>query len=67
MPGDLKPELCISKVDSSDSEFLKLIALLDRDLQERNGEEQQQYDKYNKVNYRYGKQPVHEKGPGKLN
>lgn len=51
MSGDLKPELRISKADSSDGEFLKLIALLDRDLQERNGEEQQQYDKYNTVDY----------------
>ncbi len=51
MSGDLKPELHTARVDSSDVEFLKLIALLDGELQERNGEEQQQYDRYNKVDY----------------
>lgn len=37
--------------DSKNKDFLNLIALLDRELQERNGEDQQQYDKYNKVDY----------------
>ncbi len=51
MPGDLKPEMHVARVDSGDVEFLELIALLDGELQERNGEEQQQYDKYNRVDY----------------
>lgn len=35
--------------DSQDTEFVKLIALLDEDLYERYGELQKKYDKFNKV------------------
>jgi GNAT superfamily N-acetyltransferase len=41
----------ILKTDSKNDDFIKLIKLLDDDLNERYGELQKQYNKHNKVNY----------------
>ena len=43
--------LNISKTDSNNVDFMKLIKLLDDDLNGRYGELQKQYNKYNKVDY----------------
>lgn len=43
--------LNIIKIDSKNSDFMRLIKLLDDDLNERYGELQKQYNKYNKVDY----------------
>lgn len=43
--------LKVLKTDSKNSDFMKLIKLLDDDLNERYGELQKQYDKHNKVDY----------------
>lgn len=39
------------KTNSKNADFIKLIQLLDKDLGERYGELQKQYDKHNKVDY----------------
>ncbi|MDD7794500.1 GNAT family N-acetyltransferase [Clostridium sp. 'White wine YQ'] len=39
----------IIKTDSKNSDFIMLINELDKDLRERNGEIQDQYDKHNKI------------------
>jgi Acetyltransferases len=39
----------IIKTDSKNADFIMLISELDKDLQERNGESQKQYDKHNKI------------------
>lgn len=39
------------KTDSKNDDFMKLIKLLDNDLNERYGKLQKQYNKYNKVDY----------------
>lgn len=39
------------KTDSKNTDFLELIKLLDKGLEERYGELQKQYDKYNKVDF----------------
>ena len=39
----------IVKTDNKNTDFIKLIKLLDDDLNERNGESQKQFDKHNKV------------------
>ncbi len=44
-------EFRIVTSDSRNEDFLDLITLLDSDLNETNGAEQQQYDKFNKVDY----------------
>lgn len=41
----------ILNTDSTNIDFIKLIKLLDDDLNERYGELQKQYDKHNKVDY----------------
>lgn len=41
----------IVKTDSKNSNFLKLIKLLDDDLNERYGELQKEFDKHNKLDY----------------
>ncbi len=41
----------ILKTDSKNTDFIKLINLLDNDLNNRYGELQKQYDKHNKVDY----------------
>ena len=43
--------LKILKTDSKNNDFIKLIKLLDDDLNERYGELQKQYSKHNKVDY----------------
>ncbi|EKQ54694.1 MULTISPECIES: GNAT family N-acetyltransferase [unclassified Clostridium] len=43
--------LKILNTDSTNIDFIKLIELLDNDLNERYGELQKQYDKHNKVDY----------------
>ncbi|MDT8718443.1 GNAT family N-acetyltransferase [Clostridium sp. 19966] len=43
--------LKILSTDSTNIDFIKLIKLLDDDLNERYGELQKQYDKHNKVDY----------------
>ncbi|MGN0145470.1 MAG: GNAT family N-acetyltransferase [Clostridium sp.] len=43
--------LKIVNTNSKNNDFKKLIKLLDEDLNERYGELQKQYDKYNKVDY----------------
>jgi len=43
--------LNILNTDSTNIDFIKLIKLLDDDLNERYGELQKQYDKHNKVDY----------------
>ena len=44
-------DLEILKTDSQNTDFIKLIKLLDDDLEERYGELQKQYEKHNKVDY----------------
>lgn len=46
-----KMDLEILKTDSQNTDFIKLIKLLDDDLEERYGELQKQYEKHNKVDY----------------
>ena len=46
-----KMSLKILNTDSTNIDFIKLIKLLDNDLNERYGELQKQYDKHNKVDY----------------
>ena len=41
----------ILQTDSQNTDFIKLIKLLDNDLEERYGELQKQYEKHNKVDY----------------
>lgn len=43
--------LNIVNTDSKNTDFIKLIELLDEDLNERYGELQKQYNKHNKVDY----------------
>ena len=49
--GGYKMSLKILNTDSTNIDFIKLIKLLDDDLNERYGELQKQYDKHNKVDY----------------
>lgn len=44
-------DLELLKTNSKNADFIELIQLLDKDLGERYGELQKQYDKHNKVDY----------------
>lgn len=51
MRGEKKMNLEILKTNSGNVDFINLIKLLDKELEERYGEMQKQYNKINKVDY----------------
>jgi putative acetyltransferase len=44
-------KLELLSTDSKNMDFIELVKLLDKDLEERYGDLQKQYDKHNKVDY----------------